>query len=315
MSARRQKIRVFAFLFSIAVAANSASAASGSNLILFIPEALPALAVDPTNAPTLARLRYEGVSFVNSHSGFPSLVAHDDDLLPQSDLNPQALVAAATDAYVTAFISDRPVAAEGQSPGLERLLTITLPQFKEATRPFFLVYRLAEPAPEPPAGNQPRPAFKPNPRPADAALQAIEAKLKELGLDESTNIVIAAEHGFSRVLKLSNTSRARTLLPREDTLGTLPPGFLAINLLASSAAAFRETSLDVNLEFSALNDTSRSAAEANRQWDAVSTTESQPVIAPGNRARHPRTAAWGDAVIWDRLAARYVLAQLRARPP
>jgi hypothetical protein len=82
-------------------------------------------------------------------------------------------------------------------------------------------------------GNGVRPAFKPNSRAVDTALETIEATLKALGLYETTNIVIAAEHAFSRVLKTSNTSRARSRLPREQTLGVLPAGFLAIDLLAA----------------------------------------------------------------------------------
>lgn len=40
-------------------------------------------------------------------------------------------------------------------------------------------------------------------------------------LYDNTNSIVAAVHSFARVLKLSHTSRARTLLPREDTFGTL----------------------------------------------------------------------------------------------
>jgi hypothetical protein len=42
------------------------------NLILFVPDGLRAASVDAANAPTMARLRNEGVSFRNSHSLFPT---------------------------------------------------------------------------------------------------------------------------------------------------------------------------------------------------------------------------------------------------
>ena len=42
------------------------------NVILFVPDGLRAAIIDPQTAPTLARLRDEGVNFVNSHSLFPT---------------------------------------------------------------------------------------------------------------------------------------------------------------------------------------------------------------------------------------------------
>lgn len=247
MSIRRQTVfLVFVSLASAALASTEEPVAEGAqpgqNLILIIPETLPAMAVDPTNAPTLARLKYEGVTFINSHAGFPRLTASDDPFLTATDLNHQALAAAAVGRYTTSFIPDSRRSDGEQGEGLQRLLNVALPQARARNRPFFLIYRLAEPK-EAAAGNAVRPAFKPDPRAADRALEAIETSLKSLGLYESTNIVVAAEHSFSRVLKLSHTSRARTLLPREDTLGTLPPGFLAIDL----TAAFQTEDPTVNL--------------------------------------------------------------------
>ena len=145
MSFRRQAILVFVSLGFLALAAStSAIAADAHNLILFIPEVLPNIGVDQTNAPTLARLRHEGVSFVNSHSGFPKLTAADPFALA-SDLNAESLISAAADEYATAFINDTRASGPGQSAGLQTLLTVTLPQFKRSNRPFFLIYRLAEP--------------------------------------------------------------------------------------------------------------------------------------------------------------------------
>ncbi len=42
------------------------------NIILFVPDGLRAAIVDTQTAPALARLRDEGVNFVNSHSLFPT---------------------------------------------------------------------------------------------------------------------------------------------------------------------------------------------------------------------------------------------------
>jgi hypothetical protein len=50
----------------------SGALAAPHNLILFVPDGLRAAIVDPTTAPTMARLREEGVNFTNSHSLFPT---------------------------------------------------------------------------------------------------------------------------------------------------------------------------------------------------------------------------------------------------
>ncbi|MEJ1960631.1 MAG: alkaline phosphatase family protein [Gammaproteobacteria bacterium] len=203
------------------------------NLILIVPEALPTIGVDQSNASALARLRHEGVNFINSHSGFPRLASADPFALTTSDLGLESLVAAAVPDYATAFVNDTRAPGAERTENLQSLLDVTLPQFKESKRPFFLIYRLAEPESVAPSGGATRPAYRPNPRAVDSALAAIEATLKSLNLFDTTNIIVAAEHSFSRVLKVSNTSHARALLPREDTLGTLPPGFLAIDLTAA----------------------------------------------------------------------------------
>src|SRR3954471_15882437 len=50
----------------------AAAAEPPHNLILFVPDGLRSQIVDETTAPTLARLRDEGVNFINSHSLFPT---------------------------------------------------------------------------------------------------------------------------------------------------------------------------------------------------------------------------------------------------
>src|SRR5579862_6858493 len=46
--------------------------AAPHNLILFVPDGLRSQVVDRATAPTLARLRDDGVDFTNSHSLFPT---------------------------------------------------------------------------------------------------------------------------------------------------------------------------------------------------------------------------------------------------
>src|SRR5512143_2451941 len=61
-------------LFSVLVALPliSSAAPAAHNVILFVPDGLRAAIIDPQTAPTLARLRDEGVNFINSHSLFPT---------------------------------------------------------------------------------------------------------------------------------------------------------------------------------------------------------------------------------------------------
>lgn len=230
MSTRHQKSFVtaafVAILFSIQV---SAGTEGRHNLILIIPEALPAVGIDQSNAPALARLRRDGVTFANSHSGFPRLIPAES-FVDTSDLRAESLIAAATDDYYVSLVPD-----DHQGAGLQQLVSTTLPQAKQRTKPFFIVYQLKarKGLDNSQSEKAIRPAFKPDPRAVNAALDTIEESLRALGLFDDTNIIVAAEHGFSRVIKVSNTSRAKALLPREDTLGVLPPGFLAIDLVAA----------------------------------------------------------------------------------
>ena len=54
--------------------------------------------------------------------------------------------------------------------------------------------------------------------------------LDELGLAANTDIVIAADHGFSTISKESKTSAAAQASYADVPAGLLPPGFVAIDL-------------------------------------------------------------------------------------
>src|SRR5262245_28426394 len=171
MSTRHQKSFVVAAFVAILFSSAASMAAEGAhNLILIIPEALPANGVDQSNAPALARLRREGVTFTNSHSGSPRLTPADS-FIDTSDLRAEALVAAATDDYHVRLIPDDQTGA-----GLQQLVNTTLPQAKSRTKPFFVVYQLKEPKglDNSTAEKDVRPAFKPNPRAINTALDTIE---------------------------------------------------------------------------------------------------------------------------------------------
>jgi hypothetical protein len=132
------------------------------------------------------------------------------------------------------------VANVGQQDWFVSLLTrIVLPHFKEDGKPFIVVFWSRDPD-----GTQHNqgdslgqlmpgingPTSLAAIRNADHDLAQIRAALGELGLGETTDIIVSADHGFSTISKQSNTSAAA----HETYVGvppsTLPPGFLAIDL-------------------------------------------------------------------------------------
>jgi predicted AlkP superfamily pyrophosphatase or phosphodiesterase len=67
-SATVKALAIQVFLLLLPVLAQAAP----HNLILFVPDGLRSQIVDRSTAPTLARLRDDGVDFKNSHSLFPT---------------------------------------------------------------------------------------------------------------------------------------------------------------------------------------------------------------------------------------------------
>lgn len=70
-------------------------------------------------------------------------------------------------------------------------------------------------------------------RNADDDLAQLRAALAAVGLAETTDIVIAADHGFSTISKESATSAAAKSDFADVPKGQLPPGFLALDLGAA----------------------------------------------------------------------------------
>jgi Type I phosphodiesterase / nucleotide pyrophosphatase len=116
---------------------------------------------------------------------------------------------------------------------------VVLPLFKARNQPFVLVFWSRDPDGTQhfqgdslnaltPGINGPtsRAAVKN----ADDALKTIRQALDDLGLADTTDIIIAADHGFSTVSKESETSPAAKANYEDVRPGFLPPGFLAIDL-------------------------------------------------------------------------------------
>jgi arylsulfatase A-like enzyme len=70
-------------------------------------------------------------------------------------------------------------------------------------------------------------------RNADDNLRQIVEAVKALGLADTTDVVIAADHGFSTIAKESKTSLAAKVSYPDVPAGFLPPGFLAVDLAKS----------------------------------------------------------------------------------
>ncbi|HYC15635.1 MAG TPA: alkaline phosphatase family protein [Pseudolabrys sp.] len=116
---------------------------------------------------------------------------------------------------------------------------VVLPMFKARNKPFVLVFWSRDPD-----GTQHNqgdshltvtpgingPTSLASIKNADDNLAQLRKALDDLGLTASTDIVIAADHGFSTISKESKTSPAAQASYADVPPGLLPPGFVAIDL-------------------------------------------------------------------------------------
>jgi arylsulfatase A-like enzyme len=116
---------------------------------------------------------------------------------------------------------------------------VLLPRFKAANKPFALVFWSRDPDGtqhnQGDSLNQLTPGIN-GPttmaaiRNVSNDLQRIRDALKAQGLDQDTDIVVTADHGFSTTSKQSATSASAKLDYRDVPKGFLPNGFLAVDL-------------------------------------------------------------------------------------
>ena len=116
---------------------------------------------------------------------------------------------------------------------------VVLPMFKERGKPFVLVFWSRDPD-----GTQHNsgdslntltpgingPTSLAEIKNADSNLAQLRKALDELGLAATTNIIIAADHGFSTISKETKTSPSAKVTYEDTPKGFLPMGFLAIDL-------------------------------------------------------------------------------------
>ncbi len=128
---------------------------------------------------------------------------------------------------------------EQQDHLVKAFTQVVLPSFKEKGKPFYAVFWSRDPDGSQHAQTDSKGQLTPGINGptslkaianADGDLAAIRAALKQLGLDGTTDIVIAADHGFSTIEKESATSPAAKITFDDAPAGSLPSGFLAIDL-------------------------------------------------------------------------------------
>lgn len=116
---------------------------------------------------------------------------------------------------------------------------VLLPLFKERGAPFFLVYWSRDPdgtqhnqgdslGSLSPGINGPTSLLAV--KNADQNLASLRTALRELGLEDTTDVLVTSDHGFSTISKQSTTSFAANRMYPDVPRGQLPAGFLAIDL-------------------------------------------------------------------------------------
>jgi len=135
------------------------------------------------------------------------------------------------------------VANVSQQQWFTDLLTkIILPKFRDDKKPFVAVFWSRDPDGtqhgQGDSLNQLNPGIN-GPtslaaiKNADNNLQQLRDALSELGLEQSTDVIISADHGFSTISKQSNTSPSSKEHFADVPVSFLPPGFLAKDLANS----------------------------------------------------------------------------------
>src|SRR5215470_17855074 len=116
---------------------------------------------------------------------------------------------------------------------------VVLPLFKARNKPFVLVFWSRDPDGTQHNQGDSLNQFSPgingptslaSIKNADDNVRQIQDALTALGLADTTDILIAADHGFSTISKESKTSPAAKATYADVVPGALPPGFLAVDL-------------------------------------------------------------------------------------
>ncbi len=212
---------------------------------------LSAAAAHGFSTAVVGKLGPAAIQDVTARDGRTTLVVDDSTGSPEGLPLPPEVVAAIGAAGLPVVAPDRGlnsspdfggvrVANVEQQDWFAQVATeVLLPRFKAADRPFVLVFWSRDPdGTQHNQGDSPDaltpgingPTTLASIRNADAGLGRLRAALARLGLAETTDIVVTADHGFSVTSKASATSPSAKGSYPDVPKGELPPGFLALDL-------------------------------------------------------------------------------------
>jgi hypothetical protein len=200
----------------------------------------PTLTFDHTDRPGEPGLRSIIIDDATGHKNGEPLSSEMQDVLTKAGL-PLATPArgengkagdSKTPGTVTANIPQQAYLVDAATKAV-------LPLFKDRQKPFVLVFWSRDPD-----GTQHNngdslntvtpgingPSSLAGVKNADANLATLRKALDDLGLSENTNIIVAADHGFSTISKESATSPSTKLSYPDTPEGFLPLGFVALDL-------------------------------------------------------------------------------------
>ncbi|MFI4997016.1 MAG: alkaline phosphatase family protein [Hyphomicrobiales bacterium] len=128
---------------------------------------------------------------------------------------------------------------EQQNWMVDAATKVVLPEFKKDGKPFVLVFWSRDPD-----GTQHNqgdslgsltpgingPTSMASIKNSDDDLAKLRQALADLGLDKTTDLIVTADHGFSTISKQSATSPAAKASYADVPAGSVPPGFVAIDI-------------------------------------------------------------------------------------
>jgi len=195
---------------------------------------------------------------------------------------------------------------------------VVLPRLKASEKPFVLVFWSRDPDGTQHSNGDSLNALSPGIngptslaaiRNADADLHRIREALQALGLEQTTDIVVTADHGFSTVSRTSATSTSNRRTYPDVKPGSLPPGFLAIDLAAALKLQLRDGAglpVDLNGGFHPRGETEMLGSAAHPSVLIADNGGSSLLYLPGPGARALAPKVVAAALKQDYVAAVFV---------
>jgi hypothetical protein len=206
----------------------------------------PILIFDHTERSGLQTVIIDDATGATDKDGHPVGIALSDEVRAAMQAAGLALAAPSRGANGVAGGFDTPgttvANVEQQAWFTDAVSKVLLPMFKARNKPFLIVVWSRDPD-----GSQHNQGDSLNSlvpgingptslaaiRNADGNLRQIMQALNDLGLADTTDVIVAADHGFSTIAKESRTSPSAKASYASVPAGFLPPGFLALDLAKS----------------------------------------------------------------------------------